>query len=78
MNHLETYLAQVTQKDTRLVIDALRHLAGFKDVRAITAIQNAFFHSESQVREVAAQAAGENLDEALLDALLSLLDDTKP
>lgn len=78
MNPLETYLSQVTQKDTRQVIDALRHLASFKEVRAVTAIQNAFFHTESQVREAAAQAAGENLDESLLDALLSLLDDTSP
>jgi HEAT repeat protein len=47
-------------------------------VRAVTAIQNAFFHYEPEVRYAAAQAAGENLDETLLDALLSLLDDKKP
>ena len=78
MNPLETYLTQVTLKDTQQVIDALHHLVGFKDVRGITAIQNAFFHYEPRVREAAAQAAGVNLDEALLDALLSLLDDDKP
>ena len=78
MKSIDTYLEQVTEKDTQAVIDALEHLANFKDVRAVTAIQNAFFHYEPEVRHAAAQAAGANLDEALLDALLSLLDDKKP
>ncbi|MEA3327837.1 MAG: HEAT repeat domain-containing protein [Chloroflexota bacterium] len=78
MESLDTYLSQVTQKDTTQVVDALVHLAAFSDVRALTAIQNAFFHREPEVRAVAARAAGENLDEALLDALLSLLDDEDP
>jgi HEAT repeat protein len=78
MTALETYLSQVTEKDTAKVIDALGHLADFKDVRAVTAIQNAFFHHAPRVRHAAAQAAGENLDDALLEALLSLLDDKDP
>jgi len=78
MKSLETYLSHVTQKDNAQVIDALLHLAVFSDVRALTAIQNAFFHHEPEVRCAAARAAGENLDEALLDALLSLLDDEDP
>ena len=78
MNSLETYLSQVTSKDTAQVIDAIEHLANFSDVLAVTAIQNAFFHYQPVVREAAAKAAGINLDEALLDALLSLLDDISP
>lgn len=39
MNSLEAYLSQVTEKDTQKVVDALRHLSGFKDIRAVTAIQ---------------------------------------
>jgi HEAT repeat protein len=78
MKSLETYLSKVTTKDTTQVIDALEHLAAFSDVRAVTAIQTAFFHHQPEVREAAAQAAGVNLDEALLDALLSLLDDKDP
>lgn len=78
MNSLESYLEQVIEKDIDKVIDALKHLAAFKDVRALTAIQNAFFHHETEIRHAAALAAGENLDEALLDALLSLFDDKNP
>ena len=78
MQPIDTYLEQVTQKDSTQVVDALAHLAAFSDVRALTAIQNAFFHHEPKVRSAAAQAAGKNLDEALLDALLSLLDDKNP
>ena len=58
MKILETYLEQVTVKDTQAVIEALEHLANFKDVRAVTAIQNAFFHYEHEVRHAAAQATG--------------------
>lgn len=78
MNSLETHLSQVTSKDIAQIINAIEHLAGFSDVWAVTAIQNAFFHYQPAVREAAAQAAGINLDEALLDALLSLLDDKSP
>jgi HEAT repeat protein len=78
MESLDTYLEQVTEKDIRIVVDALEHLENFKDVRAVTVIQNAFFHHKPEVRQAAAQSAGENLDESLLEALLSLLDDKNP
>jgi len=78
MKSIETYLSQVTAQDSESVIDALEHLAAFSDVRALNAIQNAFFHPAQGVRQAAARAAGENGDVSLLDALLSLLDDEDP
>lgn len=78
MNAIEVYLMQVMDKDPQKVINALGHLAAFNDVRALTAIQNAFFHPNPRVRAAAADAAGDNRDESLMDALLSLLDDNDP
>lgn len=78
MKLLESYLELVIKGDTKTVIYALLHLVNYKDVRAVSAIQNAFFHLDPEVRETAARSAGETLDEALLDALLSLLDDENP
>ena len=78
MKSIETYLSQVTSQDSAQVISALEYLAAFSDVRALTAIQNAFFHPISGVRQAAAMAAGESGDESLLDALLSLFDDGDP
>ncbi|MDY6847184.1 MAG: hypothetical protein SVP52_08625 [Chloroflexota bacterium] len=37
---LETYLEQIIEKGKVKMIEGLIHLAGFKDMRAVTAIQN--------------------------------------
>ncbi len=73
MKTFESYLEQVTKKGIEQIVDALQQLVNFSDVFAVTAIQNAFFHYKPEVRQAAAQAAGENLDESLLDALINLL-----
>lgn len=78
MPTIDDYLTQANEKDPEQVSDALTHLANFKDVRARTAIQNAFFHRHTSVRQAAAEAAGACHHPDLLDALLSLLDDAEP
>lgn len=75
---LEVYLLQVQDKNPTQAAQALASLALFSDVRALTAIQTAFFHPNQQVRAAAAQAAGINLDSSLFEALLSLQDDPEP
>ena len=75
---LEVYLLQVQDKNPTRAAQALASLALFSDVRALTAIQTAFFHPNQKVRAAAAQAAGINLDSSLFEALLSLQDDPDP
>lgn len=75
---LEVYLLQVQDKNPTQAAQALASLALFSDVRALTAIQTAFFHPNQKVRAAAAQAAGINLDSSLFEALLSLQDDPEP
>lgn len=72
------YLQLVNSKDIEVVADALEHLAGYADVRAVTAIQTAYFHPDYAIRAAAAYVTTFRLDEKLFDALLSLLDDEEP
>lgn len=75
---IEDYLQLVNDKYVEVVADALEHLAGYADVRAVSAIQNAYFHPNYVIRASAAYLTAKRLDVKLFDALLSLLDDKEP